>query len=110
MESQPAHCFEPSVCFASVLDGIMMSLLLLSTTLKRALSFRAVELAFNGRCKSTEIVCAPMQVVLPPKEEIADVVQITHQERRPDRIAKQMADILVLPGMDKVVPLVQDVV
>ena len=49
------------------------------------------------------------QIVLPDKEEIAEKLQFTPQERGPDRIAKQMADILVPPSLEETVPVVQEV-
>ena len=50
------------------------------------------------------------QAVLPLKEEIADVMQLTPLKRGPGRIAKQMAHILVLPGMDDIAAVVQEFV
>ena len=50
------------------------------------------------------------QVVLPLQEEIADVMQFTTLERGPDRIAKQVADITVAPGLVEIVAVVQEVV
>ena len=67
----------------SLLDRIMMSLLL-STTLKNAWSFRAVELALDGRCSvarnSVEIAGA---TVLPIKEY--EVIKAIPEERVSER-------------------------
>ena len=48
------------------------------------------------------------QIVLPDKEEIAEKLQFTPQERGPDRIATQMAERLVPPSLEEIVPVVQE--
>ena len=85
----------------------MMSLWL-STTLKKVLPFRSVELALDGRCsvaqKSAEIVDAP---VLPIKEH--EVIQAIPEERVSEKIVEQSVDACVPQMRREIVEVIQPV-
>ena len=78
-------------------------------SLRKALAFRAVELSLRLAPQERPEERIVEQVVLPLKEEIAEVEQFTPQERSPDRIVKDMADIPVPQEMEELVAVVQEV-
>ena len=96
-----------------------------SMSLKKALSFRSVELALRG-LQSTEgvheqivdqtvTITVPQinervvdSVVLLIKEEIVEVMQLVLVERSKSRVADQMGDVPVPPVTVEIVAVVQD--
>ena len=64
-----------------------------SASLRKALALRVVELSFRPAPRERTHERCVEWIVLPLKEEIVEELQLIPQERGPDRIAKQMADI-----------------
>ena len=73
------------------------------------MAFRAVELSLGRAPRERAQERIVEHVVLPHREEVAEVMQFAPLERGPDPVAKQMTDIPMPPDMVEIVAVVQEV-